>query len=210
MPKELKSELFAQRKLLVIITQNRKVKCMKLGKSPRGFCRLRSCLAKSRELFTSTNEDVNPAVLLMWPFKGPYQMLWRKVSCHGHEMVKDKSGLSLTEGQATKRFAREVDCWQDPSAGRGTANKSGDTDDIFVGDIGLFEVVQTKTSCRNLVALRSWMMKQQVRFKAEGEKQLSNAGKYRSWVRWCWWRRDLRAMADRATKIPENPLSSRK
>lgn len=94
--------------------------------------------------------------------------------------------------------------------GRGLLSKLDDMGGIFVDDIGLFEAVQMQTSCKNLVAPRGWMMKRELRFRAEGEKQLSNAGKYWSGVRWCWWRCDPRAMADGATKLPENPLSSRK
>ena len=37
-------------------------------------------------------------------------------------------------------------------------------DDVFADDIGLFEAVQMKTSCRNLIALRGRMMKWELRF----------------------------------------------
>lgn len=46
---------------------------MKLGKSPHGFCRLKSYLTKLLELFASTKYYINVVILYMWPFKGPYQ-----------------------------------------------------------------------------------------------------------------------------------------
>lgn len=72
-PKERESELSVQGKLLVIITKNRYSKCMKLGKSPHGFCRPKSYLTKLLKHFTSTNWYVNLVVLCLSPYIDPYR-----------------------------------------------------------------------------------------------------------------------------------------
>lgn len=48
--------------------------------------------------------------------------------------------------------------------GGGLLNNPTALDGVFAGDGGLFEVVQMKTSCGNLIVLRGWMIKWGLRF----------------------------------------------
>lgn len=130
-----------------------------MGKNLHDFCRLESCLTKPLALVASTNH-VNLVGVVCVAFKSPKTAekskepwAWEAIGAI-FSLMKEWAAKSKTGTVNSILVLR-----------RGLQSTSDDAG-LFAGDVGLFEDVQMKTSCRNLKTLRGQVIKWQLEFSA--------------------------------------------